>query len=155
MLLRLKKHNNSNFKNFLIYTCFGFLASLVNVILFQLLYHNFRLINLVANSIAFVIANIFSYYLNRVFVFKLPRGNLSEMFIEFTTFISSRTLTYFLDISFMFIFATLLKLNHANETLILKIIDQILLGLLNYFLSRVIFQRSEKRIQNRTTKQKP
>lgn len=54
----------------------------------------------------------------------------------------------------MFIFATLLKLNHANETLILKIIDQILLGLLNYFLSRVIFQRSEKRIQNRTTKQK-
>ncbi|MCT6893782.1 MAG: hypothetical protein M3Z38_06810, partial [Bombilactobacillus mellifer] len=85
---------------------------------------------------------------------KLPRGNLSELFIEFTSFISSRTLTYFLDISFMFIFATLLKMNTANETLVLKIIDQIILGLINYFISRLIFQKSEKRIQNRTTKQK-
>ena len=54
----------------------------------------------------------------------------------------------------MFIFATLLKMNTANETLVLKIIDQIILGLINYFISRLIFQKSEKRIQNRTTKQK-
>lgn len=153
-MLPLKKPNNFKIKNFLIYAFFGFLASLVNVVLFQLLYHNLRLINLVANSIAFIIANVFSYYLNRTFVFRLPHGNLSELFIEFTSFISSRTLTYFLDISFMFIFATLLKMNTANETLILKIIDQIILGLINYFISRLIFQKSEKRIQNRTIKQK-
>lgn len=54
----------------------------------------------------------------------------------------------------MFIFATLLKMNTANETLILKIIDQIILGLINYFISRLIFQKSEERIQNRTIKQK-
>lgn len=154
----MKKLNRSSFniKNFFVYSLFGFLASIVNIAIFQLLYHNLRVINLVANSIAFVLANIFSYYLNRVFVFKLPKGNLHEMFIEFSSFISSRTLTYFLDISFMFVFATVLKMNRANQTLFLKTLDQILLGILNYFMSRAIFHNSEKRIQNRkTTKTDP
>ncbi|BDR56330.1 GtrA family protein [Xylocopilactobacillus apis] len=151
----MKKISNSNFKfkTFIVYTFFGFLASVVNILIFQLLYHNLRLINLVANSIAFVFANILSYYLNRKFVFKLPKGNLHEMFVEFSTFISSRTLTYFLDITFMFIFATLLKMNNPIQTLILKAVDQIILGLVNYFFSRAIFVSSEQRIQNRTTRQ--
>ncbi|BDR58414.1 hypothetical protein XA3_08550 [Xylocopilactobacillus apicola] len=105
-----------------------------------------------ANSIAFILANVLSYYLNRVFVFKLPKGNLHEMFVEFSSFISSRTLTYVLDLSFMFIFATILKMNQANQTLILKIIDQIILGLVNYFMSRAIFNNSERRIHERLTK---
>ncbi|WP_317636318.1 GtrA family protein [Xylocopilactobacillus apicola] len=150
----MKKLSKSNFnlRSFLVYSFFGFLASAVNVVIFQLLYHNLRLINLVANSIAFILANVLSYYLNRVFVFKLPKGNLHEMFVEFSSFISSRTLTYVLDLSFMFIFATILKMNQANQTLILKIIDQIILGLVNYFMSRAIFNNSERRIHERLTK---
>ena len=119
--------------------------------IFQVLYHKLHFLIFFANSIAFALSNVFSYYLNRIFVFKIHRGKLFDLLVEFSSFISSRALTYFLDIIFMFIFATVFKMDTASETLTLKIIDQIGLGIFNYFLSQAVFKNSEKRIKARTT----
>lgn len=84
-----------------------------------------------ANIISWVIAVIFAYVTNRIFVFKSKEKNIKK---EATSFIGSRVLTLLIDMGLMFLMVTILHLNDKFS----KIFDQIIVVVVNYIISKLI-----------------
>lgn len=84
----------------------------------------------IANVLSWCIAVLIAYYLNRKYVFESKNDNRIK---EFTTFVSGRLLTLFVDMLLMFIFVTLLRINDK----IAKLIVQVVITILNYIISKL------------------
>jgi len=84
----------------------------------------------IANIISWIVAVIFAYTANRIFVFKSKNKNIIK---ESISFISSRILTLLLDMFSMFILVTTLNFNDK----ISKLIAQILVVITNYIISKI------------------
>ena len=125
-------HKNEEIWNYLIV---GGLTTLVSLIVYYISVLTFlnpnNAIELqIANIISWIIAVIFAYFANRIFVFKSKEKNIKK---EATSFIGSRILTLLLDMLTMFIIVTIL---HINDK-IGKIISQILVIIGNYIISKL------------------
>lgn len=91
-----------------------------------------------ANMISWLAAVIFAYASNRRYVFKSENKDIRK---EATQFFFSRLGTLFVDMVFMFIAVTLIGLNDK----LAKLIDQILVVLANYVLSKFwVFRKDEE-----------
>ena len=87
-----------------------------------------------ANIVSFVISVIFAYVVNKKYVFK----STGKHRVEFVKFISSRLITLGIDMSIMFIFVSILKIDDR----IIKIVSQIVVIVLNYIFSKkVVFRK--------------
>lgn len=131
------------YHNFLMYMVFGFLASLVNILSYWLFGHFFGLPYLFANSIAWLISVLFSFFTNKTWVFKSEYSGWRNFLTEFISFMLSRVVSFFGDNFLMILGITLL----GWPSLWVKIIDQLIVGLLNYGTSVLVFNRKSKRIQ--------
>ena len=125
-------HKNEEIWNYLIV---GGLTTLVSLIVYYISVLTFlnpnNAIELqIANIISWIIAVIFAYFANRIFVFKSKEKNIKK---EATSFIGSRILTLLLDMLTMFIIVTIL---HINDK-IGKIISLILVIIGNYIISKL------------------
>lgn len=90
-----------------------------------------------ANIISWIIAVLFAYITNRLFVFKSKENNILK---ELTSFIGSRITTLILEIFIMFIFVSLLYLNDK----IIKIFAQIIVLIGNYLISKLFVFKKDK-----------
>ena len=84
----------------------------------------------IANIISWIVAVIFAYVTNRIFVFKSQEKNIKK---EAISFIGSRIATLLLDMLTMFLLVSIL---HINDK-IGKIIAQILVIIGNYIISKL------------------
>ena len=130
------------------YLFIGGLTTLVNIICkYILLFTIFDAKNAfqlqVTVIISWIVAVLFAYVTNRKIVFK---SNNKKIYKEFINFIEARIITLFVEMGFMYIFVTLLKLNTDMLVAILSIVAQILVIILNYILSK-IFVFNKKRIK--------
>ena len=93
----------------------------------------------IANVISWVIAVIFAYFTNRIFVFK---SKSKRCFHEFTSFVGARILTLFVDMITMFLVVSVF----LGPDIVGKIISQVLVTVLNYIFSK-IFVFKEKTVK--------
>ncbi|MCD2255169.1 GtrA family protein [Lactobacillus sp. CC-MHH1034] len=128
---------------FFLYMIFGFLGSVVNIVSYWLLAHFFRLPYILANSIAWVLGLLFSFFTNKSLVFKSRYSNSQAFFKEFLSFLLSRIFSFFVDNLTMFIGISLLHL----PSIWAKIIDQLIVGLLNYGTSVLVFQKDKRKMR--------
>lgn len=84
--------------------------------------------------ISWIVAVLFAYITNRKIVFKSKN---SKIFKEFIGFIGSRVLTLIVEMLFMYVFVTLLKLDTSVMVAILSIVGQIIVIILNYVFSKL------------------
>lgn len=84
----------------------------------------------IANIISWIIAVIFAYITNRVFVFK---SKSKKIFKESITFISSRIITLLLDMLTMYLMVSICNINDK----ISKLVSQIIVIILNYIFSKI------------------
>lgn len=91
----------------------------------------------VANVISWIIAVLFAYVTNRIFVFKSTNSNI---LMEFIKFIGARILSLLLDMSTMFIVVSLLSFSDV----IGKILSQIIVIVVNYILSKLLVFKSSR-----------
>jgi putative flippase GtrA len=92
-----------------------------------------------AELTAWIIAVLFAYVTNRIFVFKSHSKNIIK---EFISFVSGRVVTQIIQMLIMFIFVTLLALNSDGWVLLFSIICQIMQIVLNYVISKLfIFKK--------------
>lgn len=90
----------------------------------------------VANVISWIVSITFAYITNRKFVFESKEKNI---FKECVSFFSSRILTLFIDMLFMFVFVSELAFNDK----IMKIVVQIIVIVSNYIISKfLVFKKS-------------
>ncbi|MQS45936.1 GtrA family protein [Companilactobacillus mishanensis] len=136
----IKKH-----REFLVYCLFGFLASLLNIAIFDVAHNNFNMQLWLANTLAWFISNTFSFFVTKMYVFKTEMKDYPKMLHEGIFFLLSRLFSLLFDDVFMVVAVLALPVNN----LIIKAIDQVLVGILNYFTSKLIFNYNNRRLRER------
>ncbi|GEO79171.1 cellwall teichoic acid glycosylation protein [Companilactobacillus mindensis DSM 14500] len=133
------------YRNFWVYCLFGFLASLINIGIFDLSHNYFHIPLWIANTIAWFISNFFSFFVTKIYVFKSEIENLKKLFQEGFIFLISRIFSLIFDDIFMIVAVFIFPWNN----LIIKAIDQLIVGLFNYFSSKLIFNYQNRHILER------
>lgn len=133
------------------YCIFGFLASLLNIAIFNIGHNNLQMPLWVANTVAWFISNTFSFFVTKVYVFKTEMKDYSKLLREGGFFLVSRIFSLILDDLFMIVAVLILPWNN----LIIKAIDQVVVGLFNYFSSKWIFDYSNRHLLQRFRQLRP
>lgn len=128
-------HKNEELWNYLIA---GALATFINIavkwcLLFTILDSDNAFELQIAVIISWIVAFLFAYVCNRIFVFKSKNKKLKE----FIKFFISRITTLVMEMVLMWFFITLLCLNSNIWVIIITLIVQILVIVFNYIFSKV------------------
>ena len=119
------------------YLIVGFLTTLVSIFtyfIFSLILDiNKNILFMLANILSWICAIVFAYITNKKYVFKTTYFNKKEEIKTFSFFITSRLTTLFIELTFMFFTVKILLLNDK----IAKVIAQIIVIVLNYFISKI------------------
>ena len=135
------------------YIFFGVLTTVVSVLsfwLFDLLLSNKMFVviageqkdigYLIANVVSFILAVLFAFITNKLFVFQSKDTTAKTVFRELILFTAARLLSFGIDMLWMFVTVTLCGIN----ALLSKIIVQIIVVIMNYILSKIMVFRKPK-----------
>lgn len=134
------RHLYHQYHDFIMYAFFGGLTTLVNLVTFWALYYTPLHVSwLPANTIAWFLSVTFAFFTNKTWVFRSPYTTASAFFIEMFWFFAARGVSLGADTAIMWVGIDLL---HASAMLT-KIVDQIVVILMNYVFSKWIFHSSD------------
>lgn len=124
------------YRQLIAYAIFGVLTTLVNIFAFALLekgagWHYFW-----SNNLAWLIAVLFAFFTNKTFVFRSPYTTASAFFKEIVAFFGARIASLAVDDLVMFVGISLLSMN----SILVKVIDNVIVIIINYVLSKLIFK---------------
>lgn len=130
------------FKEIFSYLVVGVLTTIVSLVTYFIVTRTFlnpnKALELqIANIISWVVAVIFAYITNRIFVFESKNKNI---FLEFFLFVIARILSLLMDMGCMFIVVTLLK----QSDIMGKLVSQVVVTVANYIFSKLIVFRHKK-----------
>ena len=123
------------------YLFWGGVAFVLSMVLFYIFANMMMIEEQLANIITWIICVIFTYFTNRIFVFRSKSTGLKAITKEFTEFTTARLATLVLENVVLFICIDLLMWHN----MIAKLIGQFLVIVSNYVLSKLwIFKKKEK-----------
>lgn len=128
------------YEDVILYLFFGGCTFLVCMVSYYICATPLGMNYMVANVISWVIAVLFAYVTNRIFVFKSKVKGALAIARELWTFVVCRISTGVMEVIIMFVGVSLLQCND----LIVKGIAQILVILSNYVLSKLIIFRKKE-----------
>lgn len=126
-------------RNLYVYTIFGFIAALINTVAFLALHSWLHIALVYANTLAFIISNLASFYFNQKAVFINNVDHQHSTWYKLLIFFTYRIISLIPDTLIMLIGLSWLHFN----PLAVKIVDQILVGIFNYLTTRSVFQYQE------------
>lgn len=127
-------------KSVLLYLFFGGLSFVLNVVVYYIFNTPLGLKPLIANIIAWIAAVVFAYITNKIWVFESETENTKGLLDEITKFLASRIGTLIIEELLLYIFIDKLKFN----SLLIKIIAQVIVILLNYVFSKLFVFNSKE-----------
>jgi len=116
------------------YLIVGGFTTIVSLGSFALLIRVLNINYLFANIVSWILAVLFAYFTNKIFVFKSKRDKFIDNLKEMGSFFSSRIFTLIIDYALMILFIELFKIDEV----ISKLIVQIFILILNYVLSKIV-----------------
>lgn len=122
------------------YIFFGILTTFINIIVYGIFYNKLTFSNVDSNIIAWLIAVLFAYITNKMYVFNSKVLGLKNVIVEVLTFLLFRLGTGILDLVFMYISVDKMAAN-AN---IMKIASNIIVVITNYYVSKFIIFKKDK-----------
>ena len=126
------------YKELIAYVFWGAMTTAVNYCVYFLLTKLLLVNYLVSNVAAWVVAVVFAFVVNKLFVFDSKSWALKTVFAEGWKFLSARILSGALETGLLFLFVSVLKLPDGP----VKIAVSILVVILNYLISKLfIFRR--------------
>lgn len=157
--------DNKNLKSFvnkflnkevILYIIFGVLTTLVNLVVFTICNRAFDGTNflnsdflsflflgkpyLLSNTIAWIVAVVFAFFTNKMFVFQSKSFEIKNLLKELASFLGARVFSLIVEQIGLFILIDKVLLNE----LVSKIILGIVVVILNYFFSKLfIFKKSK------------
>ena len=127
------------YKEIINYLIFGGLTTLVSIGTYAIFTKIFNIDYLVSNVLSWIIAVLFAFITNKLFVFESKSKDKKLISKEITNFFFFRIVSLVLEMVIMYVFVDLLAIND----LITKIIAQIIVILANYIFSKVfVFKKS-------------
>ena len=145
------------FEELIVYVYYGVLTTILNMLVqfamqfgvLALVTWDPRLENFLATSVAWLVAVVFAFYVNKKYVFKSVTTSTKQLLFEMGTFVSARLLSYFMEVGIMQIGVPLYH-DYATDTDdplvygIFKFCAQVVVTLANYFFSKLIIFRKKK-----------
>lgn len=129
-IFKVEKINKIISSEVFLYAFFGGLTTIISIGFYGLFkYNGFNAV--VSNTIATIIAVLFAYVTNKIWVFKSREYEFAKIIKEMLSFFAARLFTYILETALLFIFVDILGLSS-----LLKIFTTCLVIVLNYFLSK-------------------
>ena len=127
-------------KEALLYLFFGGLTFLISVLSFALLTDVLFLDALVSNVISWIIAVLFAFFTNRIWVFQAPTKTAGEFLSQMVSFFGGRVATLLLEELMIYVLIT--RLQFPN--LPVKVVAQVVVIILNYVISKLfVFKKEE------------
>lgn len=125
------------YKEIFNYIIVGALTTLVSLLSYYIFS---RILNIektipfiIANTLSWILSVLFAYITNKIFVFE-TKTKTKETIKEAIKFVTSRIITYLIDLTLMFVLVKLIKLNND----ISKLSVQFIILILNYILSKLL-----------------
>ena len=120
------------------YLIFGALSTVINFFVFEICVKGLNFSTALSNIIAWVVAVIFAYLTNKLYVFDSKTSRLKELGKEIISFFSARIATLVIETVFLWIVIDKLGFNE----ILMKIVSNIIVIILNYIFSKVfIFKK--------------
>lgn len=123
----------SRVKSLVIYGILGIAATGINIGLYMVLYQCVRLENIPSNIIAWIVAVLFAFITNKLWVFKSKDISSKVLLPEFLKFYGCRFSTGLLDLMIMLIAVDMLN----RSALLYKVISNTIVIILNYVASKI------------------
>ena len=137
-ILRIFEPFYRKYKEVLLYLFFGVLTFIISIVSYGLL--AIKLNVLIANILSWILAVIFAYITNRVWVFDNIADKGRNNIYEMLRFITGRIFTLIVEELILYFFITRLEM----DKIIVKIIAQIIVIVLNYIISKLlVFNRKD------------
>ncbi|RRJ25427.1 GtrA family protein [Lachnoanaerobaculum gingivalis] len=128
------------YKELFFYGVFGVGATAINIVSYRILANTFgKKYFLIANIIAWILAFIFAFITNKLFVFESKSWEAQIAMKEFVGFLSARLATGILDTVLMWLFVSVISLDDTLS----KIIINILVIIINYIASKFFIFKKE------------
>ena len=125
------------YKEGILYLFFGGCTTLVNIISFAIL-RLFKIDVYISNGIAWILAVLFAFVTNKIFVFESKGKTKKETLREMISFFGFRVLSLLFDMVIMYL---LIDIIHGNE-IVAKVVSNVVVIILNYIFSKVfIFKK--------------
>lgn len=135
MLNRIYK----KYKEIINYLIFGGLTTLVSIGTYALFTKLFNIDYLVSNVLSWIIAVLFAFITNKLFVFESKSKDKKQVSKEMINFFFFRVVSLGIEMVIMYTFVDLLSFND----LITKVIAQVIVILSNYIFSKVfVFKKN-------------
>lgn len=126
-------------KEVLLYLFFGGCAFIISIGSYALANVRLGVNELIANIISWILAVVFSFFTNRVWVFQSETHTIKKFWAQFTGFLSGRVATFVVEEAIIFVFITLMDLNSVA----VKLVAQVVVIVLNYVISKFwVFKKS-------------
>lgn len=123
-----KKH-----KEMLLYLFFGGLTFVISIVSYAIFNVAFGINELIANIISWVLAVLFAFFTNRIWVFDGKTDGAKEFLIQMLNFFGGRVATLVVEELILFIFIT--KLGFGSMAV--KTVAQVIVIVLNYIISKL------------------
>ena len=122
------------YKDIVLYIIFGFGTTVINMAAYGITYNYMELSNLISTIIAWIVAVLFAYITNKLFVFESKSFDTHTLKHEIPTFFGCRLLTGGMDVVIMLVAVDVMSMNGT----IWKLISNILVIILNYIASKIV-----------------
>lgn len=125
------------YREIISYLFFGVLTTLVNFVVYLPVYNILGMSASVSNMIAWVVAVVFAYFVNKLFVFRSLDWSRQTVIPELTKFVAARVLSGVLETGILLVTVDIMGWN-GN---IWKFVTQVLVVISNYVFSKLIVFR--------------
>ena len=129
-----------------LYMLFGAGTAIIDFATFAFMQAVIGVEPMIAHTISTILAILFAYTTNRIWVFKSPKLGVKQLLLEFLKFSEARIGTYFMTLVILFI--DKMTFNHPKTA---KMIGLILTIILNYIFSKLfIFSKKETKTDEKS-----
>ncbi len=128
------------YKSLISYGIFGVLTTIINIAAYAFAYNKLGISNVVSNIIAWVLAVIFAFVTNKLWVFDSKTMEIGTLLFELISFFACRLVTGLLDLAIMYVAVDKMALNST----IMKCLSNILVIIANYIFSKLVIFKKKK-----------
>ena len=136
MLKKLMK----KYEELIMYIIVGVCTMIVSLVSYFIMANTLQMYYQAANIISWALAVEFAYVTNKKYVFKSPYTSVQATTKELVSFVSSRVASLLVEILSMFFFVQVCQIDDN----IVKLMNQVLVTVLNYIFSKFWVFRKEK-----------
>lgn len=127
------------YKSLISYAVFGVLTTVINVVTYYVCYNMAGMSNVVSTVIAWILAVLFAFVTNKLWVFDSKSFDKNVVIREIISFFGCRLATGVLDVVIMYFAVDVF----ASNGTVWKIISNVLVIIINYVASKlIIFKNS-------------